>query len=293
MSLPAAYLSVIIIWSTTPLAISWSTLDTGFSFGVLLRMLIGLMLCAVIALLWRIRFPLHKRAIYTYLISGISMFSSISLVYWSAQHVNSGLISVLFGLSPLITSLGAALWLQEKLLSPSKLSGITLGFSGLVMVFYGNLQLSSSAALGIATLLLAATLQCAGLIALKRIADDSPPLATTLGSLIVAFPLFTLLWWLLDGAMPTHISTQSLVAIGYLGIFGSVLGFAMYYHLIKHMEAGKISLITLITPVFALLLGQSLNHEQISTQVWLGSLTILAGLACHQWGNLTRRKIPT
>ncbi len=38
MSLPAAFVSVILIWSTTPLAIKWSALGAGFSFTVLSRM---------------------------------------------------------------------------------------------------------------------------------------------------------------------------------------------------------------------------------------------------------------
>ena len=42
MSVPAAYLGVIIIWSTTPLAIKWSGDDVGFQFGVAARMLVGL-----------------------------------------------------------------------------------------------------------------------------------------------------------------------------------------------------------------------------------------------------------
>lgn len=41
MSLPVAFASVILIWSTTPLAIKWSALGIGFSLAVLLRMLIG------------------------------------------------------------------------------------------------------------------------------------------------------------------------------------------------------------------------------------------------------------
>ena len=43
MSLPAAYLAIILIWSTTPLAIQWSTQGAGFAFAVLLRMAIGLL----------------------------------------------------------------------------------------------------------------------------------------------------------------------------------------------------------------------------------------------------------
>ena len=42
MSIAAAYIAVILIWSTTPLAIQWSSLGAGFSFAVMARMVIGL-----------------------------------------------------------------------------------------------------------------------------------------------------------------------------------------------------------------------------------------------------------
>jgi drug/metabolite transporter (DMT)-like permease len=119
---------------------------------------------------------------------------------------------------------------------------------------------------------------------LKRIGDDSPPLAMTLGTLVVALPLFFVAWWLTDGHMPAAIPERAVAATVYLGTFGSVLGFALYYYLIKHMEAGRIALITLITPVLALLLGHGLNNEAVLPQVWLGTASVVLGLCLHHWG---------
>ncbi len=131
MSLPAAFVSVILIWSTTPLAIKWSALGAGFSFAVFSRMAIGVLLCAVLLAAFRVRFPLHRKALLAYVAGGVSMFAAMALTYWSAQFVSSGMISVLFGLSPIITSLGAMLWLKEEALTPSKLAGMLLGVLGL------------------------------------------------------------------------------------------------------------------------------------------------------------------
>ncbi len=284
MSLPAAFASVILIWSTTPLAIKWSTLGIGSSFAVLSRMAVGALLCVVLLALLRIRFPLHRKARLSYAASGLSMFCAMALTYWSAQYVSSGMISVLFGLSPLITSLGAALWLKEEAITPNKLAGMLLGVLGLALVFRGGLGLGERAALGVAALLIAVVVQSFGLVWIKRIGDDSPPLATTLGSLIVALPLFFAAWWLADGSLPAAWPERALAATVYLGVFGSVLGFALYYYMIKHMEAGHIALITLVTPVLALLLGHGLNNEAVLPQVWLGTASIILGLCLHRWG---------
>ena len=62
MSVPIAYLGIILIWSTTPLAIQWSTHGTSFALAVFARMLIGVIVAAALVIVWRIRFPLHDRA---------------------------------------------------------------------------------------------------------------------------------------------------------------------------------------------------------------------------------------
>ncbi len=282
MSLPAAFVSVILIWSTTPLAIKWSALGVGFSFAVFSRMAIGVLLCVVLLAVFRIRVPLHRKALLAYLAGGLSMFSTMALTYWSSQFVSSGMIAVLFGLSPLITSVGAMLWLKEEAFTPNKLAGMVLGVLGLILVFRGGLGAGS--AVGLAALFLGVVAQSLGLVWLKRIGDDSPPLAMTLGILVVALPLFFGAWWLIDGHVPAEVPERSIAATVYLGTFGSVLGFALYYYLIKHMEAGRIALITLITPVMALLLGHALNNEEILPQVWLGTACIVSGLCLHRWG---------
>ena len=284
MSLPAAFVSVILIWSTTPLAIKWSALGAGYSFAVLSRMTISALLCVLLLALLRISLPMHRRALHSYMASGLSMFGTMMLTYWSAQYVSSGMISVLFGLSPLITSLGAVLWLKEEAITPSKLAGMLLGLVGLVLVFQGGLGLGERAPLGLLALFIAVTLQSVGLVWIKRIGDDSPPLAMTLGTLIVALPLFFLAWWWADGHWPASLPERALAATLYLGVFGSVLGFALYYYMIKHMEAGRIALITLITPVMALLLGHGLNNEVVLPHVWFGTASIVLGLCLHRWG---------
>ena len=289
MSLPAAFVTVILIWSTTPLAIKWSALGVGFSFAVFMRMAIGMLLCAVLLAAFRVRVPLHRKALQAYLAGGLSMFGAMALTYWSSQFVSSGTIAVLFGLSPLITSLGAMLWLKEEALTPNKFAGMAMGMLGLFLVFRGGLAAGSAA--GLVALFLAVVSQSLGLVWLKRIGDGSPPLAMTLGILVVALPLFFAAWWFADGHLPAAIPERAVAATVYLGTFGSVLGFALYYYLIKHMEAGRIALITLITPVMALLLGHGMNNEAVLPQVWLGTASIVSGLCLHRWGEQWMRLV--
>ena len=120
MSVPLAYLGIILIWSTTPLTIQWSTQGVGFALAVFARMLIGVIVAALIIALWRIRFPLHRRACRAYLVGGLALFGGMIFTYWGARYVHSGLISVLFGLSPLAAAILGAVFVGERSLTPAQ-----------------------------------------------------------------------------------------------------------------------------------------------------------------------------
>lgn len=283
MPIQAAYVGIILIWSTTPLTIQWSTQGMSFSLAVLARMVIGLVTAIIILLAGRTRFPVHSRALLAYFVGGLGLFTSMTLTYWAARFVHSGLISVMFGLAPLMAGVMASFLLGEKSLTFWKILGTVLGVSGLGVIFLHGVSLGGEHFLaGLTALLFAVFFYSACLVSLKRIGDDSPPLATTVGSLGVATPLFGALWLMTNGELPASIPLRSGVAVAYLGVFGSAIGFTMYYYVIKHMRATKISLITLITPVLALMLGNLFNDERITPSLGFGTALILLGLAAHQ-----------
>ena len=294
MSVPLAYLGIILIWSTTPLAIQWSSQGIGFALAVLARMVIGVVVAGLLVALWRIPLPLHPRARRAYLVGGLSLFGGMAFTYWGARYVHSGLISVLFGLSPLAAAILGAIFVGDRSLTPVKLIGMLLGAVGLATIFiHGDTLGHEDALAGLFAVLIAVTVYSGGMVWLKQIGDDSPPLATTVGSLTVSLPLFGLVWWFSDGQFPAMVPSRAGAAIVYLGVFGSVIGFALYYYVIKHLETSKVALITLITPVIALLLGHWLNGETIGLRLWIGTVLILLGLSVHQWEMLAgfRRRV--
>lgn len=283
MSVPAAYLSIILIWSTTPLAIQWSAAGDGFLFPVMARMAIGLAICMLLLAILRLRMPWHREARMTYIAAGMGIFGTMICVYWGARYISSGLVALLFGLTPIFTSIAAVFWLDERGFSPSKIIGTLLGLLGLAAIFGSGLTLGEHAIAGIAVVLVAVVLQSLSLVWVKRIGANIPAMAVTSGALMIVAPLFLLSWAIFDGTLPLSVSPRASWSIIYLGVFGSVLGFNFYFYVIKRMEAGQIALITLITPVSALLLGQYLNGEKIQDGIWLGAACVLCGLLSHQW----------
>jgi len=284
VSIPAAYIGVILIWSTTPLAIQWSSDGVGFLFGITSRMIIGVLFGLLIAGLFSVPLPRHANAYRTYLAAGLGLFFAMTAVYWSSQFIPSGWIAVIFGLAPIITGVMATFWLAEKALTPARVSGIFLGISGLVLMVLGSQQLGHQAGYGIAGMLFSVIAYSASAVAVKRIGADIPALATTIGGLFVAVPLLLLLYLLTGEPLPNVIPTRAAASILYLGLVGSVLGFALYYYVLRHVDATSVALITLITPVTALMLGHYLNGEVLQTQTIVGSATILSGLLLFEYG---------
>lgn len=283
MSVNAAYIGLILIWSTTPLAIKWSGEGPGFLFGVTARMLIGTIACLLIITIMRQRLIWNKKAIYTYLSSSLGVFGSMLCVYWGAQYITSGLVSVLFGLTPLLTSVFAAFILKEQSLGRSQLLGLVLALLGLVIIFYTDIANSQFAVQGIIAVVVATTLHSFSTVMVKQMGTELPGIVVTTGSLLISSLLFIVTWMLGDNTLPDTVPAKAMGSIVYLGLVGTVLGFTLFYYALSNMKASSIGLIPLITPVLALILGALLNAEEIGPKLILGSGLILSGLLAHNW----------
>ena len=281
MSVIFAYIGVIIIWSTTPLAIKWSGDSSGFLFGVTARMVIGLMLTTILMLLTSRRLPWTNAARQVYIVAGIAIYGSMLSVYWGSQFVSSGFISVIFGLNPIMTGIMAALWLNERSLTPVRVFGVLCGVAGLVVIFGQGMQLGEKAVMGISAIFIAVILHSLSSVMFKKLKVELSALEITHGGLLVSVPLYLFTWFITQGSWPEHITSRSLAAIFYLGAFGSVLGFMMFFYILKHIEASKVALITLVTPVVALYLGYALNNETVNNHILMGTGLILIGMTFY------------
>ena len=284
MSVPAAYIGIILIWSTTPLAIQWSGDGVGYLFGITSRMILGVVVGLMVAGLFKVRLPWHAEARRTYLAAGLGLFFAMTSVYWSSQFIPSGWMSVLFGLAPIVTGLMATVWLAEQALNAARIVGMLLGLAGLVIMSLGSQQLGPQAVYGVFGMVFSVIAYSLSAVAVKRIGADVPALATTIGGLMVTVPLLVIVYFLAGDPLPEIVSYKAMWSIIYLGIVGSVLGFALYYYVLRHVEATRVALITLVTPVMALLLGHLLNGEPLQTQAMIGSAGIISGLLLFEYG---------
>ena len=292
MSVLPAYLGVVLIWTTTPLAIQWSGDGPGFLFGVAARMLIGLCLLLGATVLFRTGLPLTRVARKAYGISGVTIYVTMTLIYGAAQLIPSGWVAVILGLVPIFTGLFSVWILKAPHLQGNKLLGVGLGVCGLLVVFSESLEASPQAWMGILIILAAAAIQAAGAVLMKALKPAISSFCVTTGGIFVATVLCSITC-LLGQDWPTEISERAFYSIVYLGIFGSAIGFTLYYYVLQHTSADAVALITMITPVMSLILGAQLNGEDIAFRVWIGAGLIVFGLGIYVFGRhlLCRSKI--
>lgn len=282
----AAFVALVLIWSTTPLAIQWSA-DTQVSFvaGLGARMLLGFMVLAAVQIGLRRPLPLDGTALHAYLAAGVGIYGAMILVYWGAQFIPSGWVAILGGLMPLSTGLLAAFVLGENAFSPPRLIGMLLGLGGLLVMFGAGEELGPMAPWGLLAAAGSNVMHGVSSVWLKRIDHRLPVLTLLTGGIGITLPFYFASWWLHDGGvLPEHLYWRTAASIVYLGLFGSVLGFLLFYHLLRHMEASRTALVALVTPVASIIIGVVFNDEPFGWRAGVGTLFILLGLVAYERG---------
>lgn len=291
MKVALAYLSVVIIWSTTPLAIKWSNDSFSYIAAVTVRMAIA---CALILLVLKIlRRPLfaQKGVWKVYAVASLGLFPSMPLVYWAAQYISSGMIALIFSMTPIATGIVTIFILRENPFSPLKVLALLMAIAGLVIVFGDQLQLHENSAWAVAAVFCACSLMGGSSVLLKGMDVQVGSMQQTTGALLFSLPALLCVWWLQGGLWPEveMMSAKSLLSIVYLAVFGSLLGFTLYFFLLSKMSPTSLSLVTLITPITALYIGYWVNAEVLSSKTIWGAAVIVLALALYQ--GLTPNKL--
>lgn len=288
MQLIIAYVSVVLIWATTPLAIQWSSESVGFLFGICGRFILAAIIALTISLLLRKKLPLHRKALQTYFIGGIGLSIAMFSVYWASQFIPSGWISVIFGLSPIMTGLFAMKILGERGLNLSRIFAIFLGIIGLYIMLDTGTRYDEHAVYGVSGVIMSVVFYSLNMVLIKKINADIDSQSSVTGTLLVAAPFFTIIWAISGTDIPDTVPTRASIAILYLALIGSVIGFLLFYYVLKRIEAIRMSLITLLTPIGALLLGHLINNEPLNRDIIIGSILILSGLLFFEFGGAIR-----
>ena len=286
MPVSVAFFIVVLVWSTTPLGIVWSSESIPPTMSLLMRMTIASVFGLFLMKIMGIKLDTRTRAIKVYLYSSLSLSVGMLFCYFAAQYISSGLMALSFGLAPILSGLMAQRMLAENKFTKTKKVSLLVALSGLALVCSENLIINDGAVYGFTFIFIGVILFSLSSVLVKSVQIDLHPLSTTVGSLLISLPVYLVAWFVLDGELHyTDWQPRAIWAVVYMGVFASLLGFLAYFFILQKLEASTVALVTMLTPVVSMSLGILLNDERFSYTLLIGGLLIMTGLGLFQFGN--------
>ncbi|MCP4425943.1 MAG: DMT family transporter [Chloroflexi bacterium] len=202
------------------------------------------------------------------------------LFSWGELYVDSALASILNGTTPIFTVVLAHFLVADDRMTPAKLVGTLLGFTGLLAIvaptLAGGMRAETFGLLAMAT---AALCYAATIIYSRRYLRGLPPLVAPAAQLLMAALFLLPVSLIVD--RPFTLSLPSWPAIGSvlaLSLLGTAVAYVVYYNVIERMNATELSMVTYLIPIFGVALGIIVLGEQPGWTAYVGSALILLGV---------------
>ena len=288
----AAFAAVYIIWGSTYLAIRFALetlppfLMAGARFMTAGAIVYGFLIAR------GARHPTRRNWRDGAIIGAFLLLGGNGGVVWAEQYVVSGIAALLVATLPIWMLLFD--WMHGSGGKPTgrTVLGIALGLIG-VAVLVGPQELGVGAVpLVPALVLVGASISWAwGSIYSRGAAKPSSPMMTTAvqmlsgGALLLVAGTVAGEWGGLDLA---GASAKSILALLYLLIFGSIIGYSAYIWLLHHAQPTHVATYAYVNPVVAVFLGWLLADEPLTARVLLAAAVIIAGVAVIVSGGARR-----
>ena len=286
-----AYILICLIWGTTWLAIKIGLQTIPPFFSASIRFVIAVAILATMIYSQRLEIPTNRNAIRVYLVLGILSFSiPFSLIYWGQQYINTGMGAILFGVYPFLVAINSSLFLKTEKMTLFKILGITVGFSGLIILFIKDIRFENPLAFyGAAAVVISAAIQSFTVVYLKKNASEISSTAMNFVGMSIG-AIFLMLFSIATESYATlSFTPAAILSILYLGGLGSVVTFNTYFWLLKRVDTVILSLSALITPVIAVISGVVFLDEHFSSDMAIGSSLVLFGIFLANWEGLKEK----
>lgn len=208
----------------------------------------------------------------------LNFAASYGIVYWSETKLPSGLVSVLWAVFPMLQAVMGHLYLSGERLAPAQFAGFALGFAGVVALFATDLRgLGAGAVPAGLVLLLSPLVSAFGTTYVKKHGAGTSSLLLNRNAMWIGAAF---LWSvaLLFERQPFRWTPRALFSLGYLSLCGTVVAFGLYFWLLRHVAANRLSVIAYVTPGVALVLGLVIANERIGPGTLAGLGSILGGV---------------
>lgn len=206
-----------------------------------------------------------------------------SLLSWGQIHITSSLASILNAFTPVFTVLLAHFLTHDEKMTVSKVVGIGLGFCGVVLMIGSSaLEGVSFALLGMLACLGAALSYAVAVIYGKRFRQlGVEPMTVATGQVCVSALMMVPVVVVVDRPWTLEVPPIDVVAsVVMLGVFSTALAYILFFRILSSGGATNLSLVTLLIPASAMLLGVGILGEQLQGYDLVGLGMIVSGLIC-------------
>ena len=285
-----SYILICTIWGSTWLVIKIGLTTMTPMLGAGLRFLVASTILFTLIKVRGVKIPWDRGERWFYAVVAFTSFSiPFALVYWGEQYIPSGLTSIIFAIYPFTVAIFSVFFLPNEKITIWKIFGIVLGFTGVFTIFSNDLEASNPYALwGMGAILLSAVLQGYSVIVIKRHGHSIHPFAITFVPMLIAATILISAGLIFEDLTKIRFTPHAVLAILYLGVFGSVATFVSYFWLLKRVEAVFLSLTAFITPIIAAILGVIVLGEELSPRIFIGAAFVLGGIAVANFAELNK-----
>lgn len=205
-----------------------------------------------------------------------------SLMVWGQQSIASGLAAILNATTPLFAVLVAHIATKDEKLSAARVAGVLIGFAGVAVMVGGDVFATQQPVVILAQIaVLAASFSYAvsGVYGRRIARLGLTPLAGATGQLTASSVMMLPLALLVD--QPWSLAAPGLPAVAALlalALVSTALAYVLFFRILSTAGATNLSLVTLLIPVTATLLGALVLGERLGPKHALGMALIAAGL---------------
>jgi drug/metabolite transporter (DMT)-like permease len=201
-----------------------------------------------------------------------------SLIAIGTNKIDSYLAALLMSTTPITGSILAHFFIKDEKITFLKSLGITLGFSGILLLFFDKLIINESNYLFVLLIILGSTFySISGILILKKLKKSGNINVTTstlIWSMITLLPLSFILEEPLKST-PTLESTLSLV---YLGVVATGFAWWLRFKLLAKNGIVFQTQVTYLIPIFGVIFGALILDEQITWKVLVSLIIIISGI---------------
>jgi drug/metabolite transporter (DMT)-like permease len=217
------------------------------------------------------------------IVGGLLLFGGNGGVMIAEQYVPSSLAALIVAMVPLWMVLLNWRWGDRARPNAGTALGVGLGLVGIVMIAAPGQSVAEGAVnpIGLVILIGASLSWSTGSLYARRATLPSHALLSTAMEMLAGGALMMIAGLLLgQGAQIwfDQISVLSLSALGYLVVFGSLIGFTAYVWLLKVSTPARVSTYAFVNPVVAVFLGWMLAGEELSLRVLAAAAVIIAAV---------------